>query len=193
METPWSNAILLCKGRCQEAYENVLDPGLIFVPTDLRYFIEYEKEMFEGPYTQAAETGISEERFFPTEYTYYLHQSDQEGLLSDDDSWGLYRAIYLRTDFLPRVLPSNKIVEPTIFTTPLAQLNSNAVAKSWHGEPIAAIRRAIMALGSMRVDAIPRQILDELRELQGLYCRKTEAKSVQRVVVDGQSVNARRW
>jgi hypothetical protein len=48
METRWSNAILLCKSRCQEAYENVLDPGLTFVPTDLRYFIEYEKETFEG-------------------------------------------------------------------------------------------------------------------------------------------------
>lgn len=59
-----------------------------------------------------------------------MHQGSQEGLLPDDDSWGLYRAIYLRTDFLPRVLPSNKVVEPTIFTTPLAELNSDAVPKS---------------------------------------------------------------
>lgn len=41
-----------------------------------------------------------------------------------------------------------------------------------------------MALGSMRIAAIPRQILEESRELQGLYCRKTDAQTVQRVVVD---------
>lgn len=138
------------------------------MPIDLRYFIEYEKEAFEGRYAQATETCKSVERFFPTEYEYYVHQSNQEGLLADDDSWGLYRAIYLRTEFLPRVLPSNKVVEPTIFTTPLAQLNGNAVPKSWHGEPIAAIWRAIMALGSMRADAIPREILDYLRVARAL-------------------------
>jgi hypothetical protein len=77
--------------------------------------------------------------------------------------------------FLATSIAINKVVEPTIFTIPLAELNSNAVPKSWHGEPIAAIRRAIMALGSMRVDAIPREILDELRVLQGLYCRKADA------------------
>jgi hypothetical protein len=91
-------------------------------------------------------------------------------------------------------LPSGKIVEPTIFTTPLAELNSEAVPKPWHGEPNAAIQRAIMALGSMRVDAIPRQILDELREsCKGFIVGRLMLRlQVQRVVADRQSVNARR-
>lgn len=55
---------MLCKGRCQEAYENVLDPELIFVPTELRYFIEYEKELFEGRCIQAAKKRASKKDSF---------------------------------------------------------------------------------------------------------------------------------
>jgi hypothetical protein len=129
-----------------------MDPGFIFVPSDIAYFISFEEEDFERRCHIAGEREPST-RTCPTADMYRDYQASQ-GVISSDAAGGLYRRIILK-DFQP-------LLDRSVFS-PL---------QSWHGSPMAALRRAFVALGSIRIDALPTEVRDGLRRLQELYCRE---------------------
>lgn len=76
-----------------------------------------------------------------------MYHSHQESL---DSPAGLYRRVFLR-DFIP-YLPESIRNE----------------LKPWHGNPMASVRRGILATGSMRIDRFPNETFEQLRILQRL-------------------------
>lgn len=148
------NAIALCP-LCHRAFDNALDPGFFFVPSHLGFFIDYEK----NDYARRAATGFQEGRKFPTSDEYTDYQISQ-GIITAGSA-GLYRCIFLRLDFISQLVPP----------PPLTELNQTHPLKSWHGAPAASLRRGFAALGSLRINIVPPEIVANLRELQSLYCR----------------------
>jgi hypothetical protein len=130
----------------------VLDPGFLFVPSDLAYFISFEEQDYQGR-CRLAGGGIPSVREVLTQEMYRDYQASR-GLIPSDASGGLYRRIMLKK-FQPHI-------EPSVFT-PL---------KNWHGAPMAALRRAFIALGSVRIATLGMEISNSLRQLQHLYCRE---------------------
>lgn len=161
------NGILLCS-RCHNTFDNTLDPGLIIIPSDLQHFIDHEKEDFEKRCDQAKK-GIDQPRSFPSRETYYEHQKKQ-GILSEDAEFGLYTCIWLK---LQPGLPN----EWQQLASLSAEANAQPFAQPWHGAPMAMIRRAFVALGSIRIKYIPRDTLLQLRELQDLYAKEPPVKN----------------
>lgn len=53
----------------------------------------------------------------------------------------------------------------------LTEINNTRPLKPWHGAPLAALRRAFAALGTLRIDTIPPEICSNLQELRHLYTR----------------------
>ena len=66
--------------------------------------------------------------------------------------------------------------------------------KPWHGNPIAVIRRAILALGTVRIKKWPKAHYADLVELQTLYARpappveRLEGNSAEVIVVNALEV-----
>lgn len=89
-----SNVIVLCPN-CEHHYKNVLDPGFLIVPTDLEYFISFEKQDFDKRYQRLRDTGCAMQITCPTKQMYRDHQTRQ-GLVPAGESGGLYRVIVLR-------------------------------------------------------------------------------------------------
>ncbi|RMJ22586.1 hypothetical protein PHISP_06550 [Aspergillus sp. HF37] len=127
------------------------DPGWIFYPANLEYFIAYEERNYELRVAEASR-GIQRNRSCPTA-TDYATAQQQSGRISANAVGGLYRRVFLRR------------LHPHIPPNDLAQ------EKSWFGAPIAALRRAIHATGSFRVTAFRPEDLSQLRTLQALYAR----------------------
>jgi hypothetical protein len=163
--TSAENGILLCPG-CHSAFDNLFDPGIIILPSDLQYFIDHEKRDFEKR-CQQAEQGIDQPRSVPSRETYYEHQRKQ-GVLSEAAGFGLYKYILLRVDHYSEWPAS----------TPLsAEANSQITPRPWHGAPVAMIRRAFIALSSTRTWYIPREIIDQLQVLRDLYGRQLTVRN----------------
>jgi len=73
-------------------------------------------------------------------------------------NWGvLYSRYFLRPFFTEA------------FSEPLQDLVSQERHRPWYGAPVAALRRAIAALGSLYIDKIPDDIVGRLVELRRLY------------------------
>ncbi|EER38444.1 conserved hypothetical protein [Histoplasma capsulatum H143] len=144
------NAIALCP-TCHTNFDNTSDPGFFFVPADLEYFIRFEKDDYLRR-TQQASIGLQSPRVCPDAMAYQQHQH-AHGEVPAQALGGLYQRIFLQS-YLPFM--------------PQDQAN---IPKSWHGHPMAAIRRAILATGTMRLDRYPEQIYLQIRELQKLYSR----------------------
>lgn len=144
------NAIALCP-TCRANFDLTSDPGFIFFPSDLHYFIQFEQRDYDKR-VQAASRGIQEPRVCPSATAYLEHQKESL-LIPDNAAGGLYQRVLLQ-DYYP-LLPKDALSQP----------------KSWHGSPMAAIRRAIMASGTMRLDMFPQQAYLQIRELQQLYSR----------------------
>jgi hypothetical protein len=127
---------------CHGSFDDGFDPGLAFFPADLSYFIEYEKR-------DAEERNASERaRQVPTAEEYRQYQVDQQKV-PPSAKGGLYRKVYFSLK-------------------PNGDPNPNAL-KTWHGEPMYAIRRAIHVLGTVQSNMLPREIREQLVELQQLY------------------------
>lgn len=148
--TMLDNTMALC-GVCRAAFGDSMNPSFFFVPSDLEFFISYEKQNFEWRCTQAAH-GVAQPRRCPTAMEYRDYQVGL-GLIQSEAQAGFYCRIIL-DNFQPYVAPST--YEPL---------------KIWYGAPMAAIRRAIIALGSLNSCKIPPTIRDKLRTLQDLYSR----------------------
>ncbi|EON69692.1 hypothetical protein W97_08952 [Coniosporium apollinis CBS 100218] len=155
------NAIPLCP-TCHRNFDDINKPGLIFLPSDLRYFIDFEKEDFRCRESRARDTGSIPKRTCPTPQMYLEHQirngivKEQEGTLG-----GLYLR-YTLYDYFPRLGQSSAWIPG---------LRPFQEPESWHGAPMAAIWRASLILGNP-LCGIPFKEARLLGELRDLYKRK---------------------
>lgn len=144
------NAISLCPN-CHTAFDSLSDPGFVFVPSQLLFFIEFEISDYERRIRESQQ-GFQSSRICPSAREYCEYQK-QNNLIPESSNGGLYQIIYLWN------------------ANELLATNNGVQFKSWHGEPMAAIRRGIQATGTMRVEKFPKDVLSDLRVLQSLYSR----------------------
>ena len=140
------NYICLCH-KCQQAFENDINPGWTFFPKDLNYFIEFEVKD-----RRRRSRNPSLPRHVPTAEMYLQHMKDI-GQVSEETKDSPYVFYVLCPDEMDRDVLA--MIERT--------------EKGWHGAPLAAIRRAWMALGSIRDYRIPVEYRRKLFELLELY------------------------
>ncbi|KAJ6017254.1 hypothetical protein N7451_000633 [Penicillium sp. IBT 35674x] len=148
-----ANAIPLCKS-CHGQFDSAIDPGYVFFPSDIQYFIDCEladRQQRE----QALREGIVLERCVPTNLEYQWHQQ-QAGLIPEDNRGGLYRRVFLSPFLLGGWSEES-------------WLDHFGTDKQWHGAPMASFRRAFAILGSVRVYVIDKSIRDQLNRLRDLY------------------------
>ena len=148
------NAITLCP-LCHANFNDYINPGFVFAPTDVRYFIQFERKDRVRRDKIAQDTGTMPDRLIPTAIMYHNRQVDK-GLIQAEDCGGLYHRYVLRNYFHCFGPPINVGLSPFTETA------------TWHGAPTAALRRAFLALGSLS-QGIPHTIRDELLELHDLY------------------------
>ena len=128
-----NNGIGLCD-TCHTNFDLNPDPGLIIVPTDLEFFVEFEKANYDYRVQQARLGIASPRRKCPSANDYQRHQATTGDIPSD--GLGLYSGIIL-TDFLGTV--ERPVLDP----------------RPWHGEPVHMIRRAFSGLSSLNYRNIP--------------------------------------
>ncbi|PWY91285.1 hypothetical protein BO70DRAFT_89659 [Aspergillus heteromorphus CBS 117.55] len=155
-----ANAIPLC-AQCHGHYDNALDPHLLIMPTDLNFFVEYELEDSERRRV-AAGTGDTKRRV-PSAEMYRQHLINK-GDIGADSIGGLYIPVFLKQYMFVGVDPSLARTMLHTFTVP----------KSWHGPPVAMLRRALLVLGSPRQNVLSRETLDILDRLRKLYFLEEE-------------------
>lgn len=134
----------------------------MIVPTDLEYFISFEKRDYEKRCQRLRETHCLMMRNCPTSQMYRDHQVRQ-GLVSPNEPGGLYRIIVLE-----RMYDSVRLAQFGVKDWPEHPYDTKA--RIWHGAPMAIIRQAFIGLASLRVKEIPPDVTGSLRQLQYLYC-----------------------
>jgi hypothetical protein len=159
------NAIALCPS-CHRAFDNTNDPGLIFIPTNLSYFIEFEEKDFDNRMDIARRLKHIPPRMVPTPQMYLEHQKGQ-GILPDNATGGQYWRYTLR-DYFP-------VNADKSFIPGLGPFKDPGI---WHGAPMAALRRAFQVLGDPVVEGIPEEQLNALWELRHLYSRRVNMPAV---------------
>ncbi|CAG8899459.1 unnamed protein product [Penicillium egyptiacum] len=152
--TSAANGIPLCP-TCHVEFDRFDDPGFVFIPADLQYFIDFELKDSEKRALAAREGNILP-REVPTSTLYRDHLFEQ-GIISDRATSGLYQPIFLKKYLLGgRFSPEEfGLAEP----------------KHWHGAPLATLRRGILALGSGRICGINLATVTQLEMLRNLYFR----------------------
>lgn len=88
------NAIPLCPA-CHRQFDYHLDPGFLFIPTDLQYFVDFELKDRERRKI-AAERGMILKREVPTPELYKRHQVG-EGVITDSAIGGQYLPVFLKS------------------------------------------------------------------------------------------------
>ncbi|TKA45114.1 hypothetical protein B0A49_13658 [Cryomyces minteri] len=157
------NAIALC-GTCHANFDNTNQPGFVFLPTNLRYFIEFEKTDFSYREERARRCGgIIDKRAVPTAAA-YLQQQIKDGAVELDAIGGLYQSYTLRNYFPTFITQENYafIPGPGPFKP-----------GEWHGDPMAAIWRGFRILGDL-LNKIPEEEENLLWELRRLYQREVK-------------------
>ncbi|KAK4920750.1 hypothetical protein LTR66_016714 [Elasticomyces elasticus] len=155
------NAIPLCPS-CHRAFDNVNDPGFVFIPTDMPYFVDFEKKDFKNRTDIARRLGYVPPQMTPKPQAYLEHQVSQ-GILSSDACGGQYWRYTLR-DYFPVNADKSFIPGLGPFKEP----------GLWHGAPMAALRRAFQVVGDPVVEGILEEQVNALWELRKLYSRKVE-------------------
>jgi hypothetical protein len=150
--TSAANGIPLCGG-CHTQFDRDHDLGVIFIPTDLQYFIDFELDDRKRRST----TSSVLDRKVPTSVMYRDHLM-KNNKISEGATSGLYRRIFLKDYLPPGISPEGP--------------------KQWHGAPIATLRRGIMALGSPRITSLHEATANQLQTLRDLYFRPTEDNPV---------------
>ena len=148
------NAIPLCHG-CHANFDDYINPGFVFAPTDLQYFIRFERKDRVRREKIAQDTGTMPGRSVPTAIMYYNRQV-KKGLIQPEDGGGLYHRYVLRNYFHSFGPPINVGLSPF------------SESATWHGASTAALRRAFLALGSLS-QGIPHAVRDKLLKLHDLY------------------------
>lgn len=168
-----SNAIPLC-ATCYGEFDLSIDPGYVFFPTDLKFFIDFEmKDRERRPIT--AGPGHPIPRQVPTAVEYRTHQQGS-GMVPSNAIGGLYRRVFLK-DFLLGGIVSQ--VLPTF-----------ATHREWHGNPMASIRRAIAALGSPRFYVVDPKIRSDLERLRDLYFGDESQSPIEKHIRDIYKLDA---
>ncbi|EXJ82382.1 hypothetical protein A1O3_06195 [Capronia epimyces CBS 606.96] len=131
------NGLPLCPS-CHQAFDDLNNPGLIFIPTALDYFIDFEVKDYQSRIEIAQRHGDVPRRLVPTPQMYsdYLKR---EGLVSSEAVGGLYCRYTLR-DFFPIHVVKSAIPGLGPFQEP----------GLWCGAPMAALRRAFQIIGSLQ-------------------------------------------
>lgn len=142
-----ANSVPLCPS-CHDQFDNICDPGLVFFPSDLAYFIEFElKDQQQRRPGGARKT--------PSANDYRTHQA-KENKVPPQAPGGLYRRVFLKDYLHDGIMP-------------VEMLQMFASEKVWHGSPMASMRRAIGMLGSVRIGILDPHIIHQLHQLQSLY------------------------
>lgn len=155
------NAIALC-GTCHTNFDHVYNPSFFFLPTDLDYFLNYERQDRKRRRKLGRRTGTIPARMCPTAQTYQDHQRHQG--VEGAGVGGLYTRIVLK-DFLPQY-PGRASFQPG--------LSEYGATKSWTGSPMASLQRAVPMLRKLNLHGIPREIRDALRQLQDVYSEELD-------------------
>jgi hypothetical protein len=162
VNSPMDNGIALCPD-CQLASSDPTTPSFIFFPSDLEYFIEYERH---DQRRRHKGTTVSPRRC-PSAADYAEFQV-MTGAITSVAKGGLYdRGI---------LYPHTKDVTATF-----------GRVRTWHGAPSAALKTAWLALGSLYRDKIPPTARAQLSELLDLYLTDVQPQSCQ---VNGQHHNS---
>lgn len=157
------NAIPLCK-TCHGQFDCCLDPGFLFIPTSLQFFIDFELNDRQRR-KEAADRGENLRRQTPSSEQYKAEQVSKQ-LIPADAKGGLYMPVFLKPYLLSGRLGYD--ITPQL-----------SVPRSWHGAPMASIRRCIHALSSGRLATVDREAVMKIRQLYDLYfCDDDENRSV---------------
>jgi hypothetical protein len=159
------NGLPLCPS-CHRAFDDLNNPGMIFLPVDLDYFIDFEVKDYNSREEIATTTGDVLPRMVPDPEGYSKHLKEEEtwqAMLSPEADGGLYWRYTLR-DYFPTLMNTDKSFIPG--------LGPSKKPGVWHGAPMAALRRAFQVLGDPTVEGIPEEQLKQLWELRKLYARK---------------------
>ncbi|XHF97067.1 hypothetical protein AWENTII_000671 [Aspergillus wentii] len=157
------NGVSLCPS-CHRMFDRDIDPGFIFFPTDIDFFIRRELQYREKVLSAGC---LIPDRVPSAEE--YARSQIQAGTVPPGSQCGLYQRIFLEEYMTPVIpLPVNQV-----FSQPVP----------WHGAPFGTFRRAFQALGSPRVAAISPTVRNQLSRLRDLYYSDT-------LVVEDVLVNA---
>lgn len=152
------NAITLCP-LCHANFDDLNDPGFVFVPSDIAFFITWEEKDFRERQSLLQEEGIRQDRMYPTSAAYHEHCESHLDANLEERSLigGLYNRFTLR-DFYPSGVTAHFGANPY------------PRVKPWQGSPFAALRRGFRALGTL-TDLLPMETMEKLRRLQDMYTR----------------------
>lgn len=137
-----TNGITLCQF-CHFQYDKV-DPGLVLLPEDLDYFIQFELN-------ERGKKG-RQSRVVPTAEDYKDYQISQ-GKVSAKDIGGLYRPVFLEDYALGGQLTDDYV---EMLSEP----------RPWHGDPMGAICRSILVLGGPRECVVEEEEEEEETRVQ---------------------------
>ncbi|PKY05542.1 hypothetical protein P168DRAFT_317065 [Aspergillus campestris IBT 28561] len=160
--TSADNGIPLCS-TCQYLFERPDDPGFVFIPADLQYFIDFELKDRENR-ELAARNGEALSRQVPSSDMYREHQLKQ-GAIEAEAAGGLYKRVFL-TNY-----SAGELIDP--------EEHGLTGLKVWHGAPLATLRRGIHALGSARVYQMDPKTIAQLETLRSLYFKCTRESSLE--------------
>ena len=145
-----TNFIPLCPV-CHRAFDCSDDPCYVFLPSDLQFFIKWEID----DQHRRSQGVLPRHSIVPGVEQYRNHQLSKH-LISNDANGGLYCSYFLKDYLHGGHCPTNLLRE---FAKP----------RTWHGHPLAAIRRGIAILGSGRCYVLDQSTIDQLTTLRRLY------------------------
>ncbi|KEF50845.1 uncharacterized protein A1O9_13101 [Exophiala aquamarina CBS 119918] len=153
------NGLPLCPS-CHRAFDDINNPGLIFIPTHLEYFIDFELKDYNNRLDVARRLSHVPPRIVPTPQMYADYLQGRQ-ILSPETKGGSYWRYTLR-DFFPVNADKSFIPGLGPFKEP----------GSWCGAPMAALRRAFQVISDPTIEGIPEDQLEQLWQLRRLYARK---------------------
>ncbi|OJD30511.1 dienelactone hydrolase family protein [Diplodia corticola] len=148
------NAVPLCP-LCHRNFDDHNNPGFVFFPAGLAYFRMHEERDAQRRTEKYRLTGAPVARIAPSAIDYLEHHT-RNGLVDEDSVGGMYER-YVLFDYLPNVAGAAPI---------LGQIGGPA---PWHGDPMAALRRAFAASSSSIPSGSSWRRKKELVELRLLY------------------------
>ncbi|KAF2965984.1 hypothetical protein GQX73_g7599 [Xylaria multiplex] len=167
-----ANGIPLCP-LCHRNYDAVMNPGFIFLPTDVAFFKTFESADFRRRKDRYALTQMPVPRLSPTAEEYRLH-CVSKGMVEQDSHGGLYQA-YVLNDYFHR--------GPCRAGPPPDRLGTFFEAKTWNGDPMAALNRAFVTLP--KPPGFPLALRQQLFELQQMYLLHDTTYMGDNTVLDG--------
>ena len=159
------NGLPLC-ALCHRNFDDHNNPGFVFLPTDISFFRTFEERDIARRREHYRRHRIRVKRICPSHDDYRQCQLARS-LISEDDSGGTYDRFVLR-DYFPKLGCCD--------TSRSMRTGRLLPAATWHGDPMAALRRGFGILGSVTIiGVLPKEIRRQLQELQNLYLENEES------------------